>query len=97
MLRYQVMLSWFFLWGSLWYKAILSLDDIKTISPFPDEVTNLIILLCPLWMLIFLAFYAASCILYGLLTMEDFPQASVELEREIIEAKEDMKKRNVYQ
>jgi amino acid transporter len=95
MLRYQVFLSYAFLWAAIWYQALQSEDTIVDKSPLSPEATKLLIQLLPLWILVALAIYALTSILYGLATLGDFPEAAVELEKEIREAKAAMKKRGI--
>jgi amino acid transporter len=70
-------------------------DDVVKMSPMSPEATKLLIQFLPLWILLFLVIYALVCILYGLAILGDFPDAAVELENEIKEAKAAMKKRGV--
>ena len=95
MLRYQVFSCWAVLWASIWYRALQLQDDIAAMSPLSSETTKLLILLLPLWILVALAIYALSCIVYGLATLGDFPEAATALEEEIREAKLAMEKRGV--
>lgn len=95
MLRYQVFLSYAFLWAAIWYQALQSEEAIVEKSPLSPEATKLLIQLLPLWILVALAIYALTSILYGLATLGDFPEAAVELEKEIREAKAAMKKRGI--
>lgn len=95
MLRYQVFSCWGVVWASIWYRALQQKDDIVAMSPLSSEITKLIILLLPLWILFALAIYALSCILYGLAILGDFPEAAKALEEEVREAKQAMKERGV--
>lgn len=95
MLRYQIFLCWGALWAAIWYQANDSEESLVEKSPLPSGVTKILIQLLPLWILVALAGYALVTILYGLATLEDFPEASAELEKEIKEAKTAMKKRGV--
>mmetsp|Transcript_4469 Transcript_4469/g.6634 ORF Transcript_4469/g.6634 Transcript_4469/m.6634 type:complete len:100 (+) Transcript_4469:256-555(+) len=95
MLRYQVFLSWAALWGAIWYQSMQSIDLVIEASPASPDMTRLLVNLLPLWILVALAFYAIFTILYGLATLGDFPQAAAELEKQIVEAKKEMKARGV--
>lgn len=95
MLRYQVFTCWGVVWASIWYRALQLQDDIVAVSRVSPEETKLLILLLPLWILVALAIYALSCILYGLAILGDFPDAATALEEEVREAKLAMKQRGV--
>ena len=95
MLRYQVFTCWGVVWASIWYRALQLQDDIVAVFPASPEKTKLLILLLPLWILVALAIYAFSCILYGLMILGDFPDAATALEEDVREAKLAMKKRGV--
>ena len=95
MLRYQVFLFWGVLWGAIWFQALKNQDELVPKSPLSPDTTKFFIKLFPVWIIVALAMYAASTILYGLATLGDFPEAATELEKEIKEAKAEMKKRGV--
>mmetsp|Transcript_18165 Transcript_18165/g.27479 ORF Transcript_18165/g.27479 Transcript_18165/m.27479 type:complete len:105 (+) Transcript_18165:182-496(+) len=95
MLRFQVFLCWGAVWTAIWYQATKSQNEILNYSPLPEKYTIILINFFPLLILSTLAIYGLSIILYGVLTLSDFPQAASELEKEILEAKLDMNKRGV--
>lgn len=95
MLRFQVFLCWGALLTAIWYQALKSQNEIVSYSPLSEKVTIILVKFFPLWILCTLAIYALSIILHGVLSLSDFPQAISKLEKEIVEAKLDMKQRGV--
>ena len=93
LLRYQLFLSIFILFLSLWKTSLTNASTIQRYSPFPSSTTEVIITYLPLWALICLGMYALSCVLYKVATFEDCAGASLELGREIEIAKEKLKSR----
>ena len=93
LLRYQLFLSIFILFLSLWKTSLTNASTIQRYSPFPSSTTEVIITYLPLWALICLGMYALSCVLYKVVTFEDCAGASLELGREIEIAKEKLKSR----
>ena len=49
----------------------------------------------PIWVILLLGLYAASSVIYGVIVFKDTPEAAAELDRQIIEAKQEMTKRGV--
>lgn len=88
-------MCWGALWMAIWYQAMQAEESLVDKSPLSLEATKLLIQYLPLWILVCLGVYAIATILYGLATLGDFPEAAVELEGEIKEAKAAMKKRGV--
>jgi len=93
LLRYQLFLSIFVLFLSLWKTSLSNTTTIQKYSPLSSSTTEVLITYLPLWALICLGVYALSCVLYKVATFEDCAHASLELGREIDIAKEKLKSR----
>ena len=88
-LRYQVFLAYTAAVVAVWYAMIKQ-------GEYSDYgLSPLLVQPFPLWVLLGLALYAASRIIYGVATLGDYPEASTELEGEIKEAKLEMKRRGI--
>ena len=86
LLRYQRFVGIGISFVSIWY-AILSQQ--------PD--VNIVVRFAPIWACIGLALYAIASIGYGVIICKDVPEAAKEIERQVKEAKIEMKKRAVIQ
>ena len=103
LLRYQIFLSFGFLILGIWYagiqnKAMILNGDgisIPLFSSFPTSAQEATIDYLPIWVLFCLAIYAVGSITYGVVNFADCPDAAKEVEKHIIEAKAEMKKRNI--
>ena len=71
------------LWLALWLAV-----------PLPREVEQAVAFL-PLWALLAFALYSAGCIVWGLITFPTCPEAALELQREVQEARADLRRRGV--
>jgi len=60
-----------------------------------DETPSPIILYAPVLSIVLLGVYAVGSIVVGLMRIKDTPEASTEIERQIVEATAEMKKRGV--
>jgi hypothetical protein len=94
LLRYQVFLAYGGAFMALWYAALQNKDAIMEATGFP-VATDLAVQWAPLWGILGLGLYAAISIIYGLLTFEDYPEAAAELERQVEEARAEMKRRGI--
>jgi len=56
---------------------------------------TVIVLYAPLWGILSLGFYAIFNIAMGVKNVRDVPEAAMELEQQILEAKQEMKKRGI--
>ena len=88
LIRYQVFLANGLALTSVWYAAILSIQN--------DWASPLIIY-APWWVATSLTVYAILSIFYGVINLEDFPDAALEIEKQITEAKSEMRKRGIIQ
>jgi dolichyl-phosphate mannosyltransferase polypeptide 3 len=86
LLRYQVFLGYGFLFLAVWY-ALLNKQDMKSPNP--------LIVYAPVWAITLLAIYGIGSIAYGVAAFEDMPEAAAEINKQIIEARQEMKKRGV--
>jgi dolichyl-phosphate mannosyltransferase polypeptide 3 len=93
LLRYQLFLSIFVVFISLWKTSLNNTSNLQRISPFSSSTTGIIITYLPVWAILCLGVYALSSVLYKVATFEDCAEASVELGREIEVAKERLKER----
>jgi dolichyl-phosphate mannosyltransferase polypeptide 3 len=95
LLRYQIFLAYGGAFLALWYAALLNQETIVEASIFPVSTTELVVRWAPLWGIVALGLYALISVIYGLLTFEDCPEAAFELERQIQEARTEMKRRGI--
>ena len=108
LLRYQIFLSYGILIIGIWYtavqnKAVLvneggetsSIISIPVFSSLPRFLQEAMIDYLPFWLLLCLAIYAVGSIAYGVVNFRDCPDAALEVERNIEEAKTEMKKREI--
>ncbi|XP_018565987.1 dolichol-phosphate mannosyltransferase subunit 3 [Anoplophora glabripennis] len=85
MTKLQEWLSALGIFFAIWFYLITS----KTQSSFITENYSLI-LYSPLICLVLFGLYAATVVIYRTLTFNDCPEAAEELQREIIEAREEL-------
>mmetsp|Transcript_3488 Transcript_3488/g.4044 ORF Transcript_3488/g.4044 Transcript_3488/m.4044 type:complete len:101 (-) Transcript_3488:115-417(-) len=95
MLRHHVFLTRAAVCIAVWYQALKKQDDIVILPLISKEYTTILIQYLPVWILITIAIYALITILYGLATLENCPEAKKDLEKEILEAKAEMGKREI--
>jgi dolichyl-phosphate mannosyltransferase polypeptide 3 len=75
-----------FLFISIWF-ALIKSSDTREINP--------LLLYAPIWSIIVLGIYAVGSIIIGLISFKDTPEAAAEIDRQVIEAKAEMKKRGI--
>lgn len=92
MLRYQLFLTFAVAFGSAWYYALSHRRDWSL-----SEESSLAILLAPVIAIVALGVYLLSRLVWGVLSYEDFPEASKEIEGQIEEAKKELRKRKIIQ
>lgn len=95
LLRYQIFLAYGGAFLALWYAVLLSQEAIVEASMFPVTTTELAVRWAPLWGILALGLYALMSVIYGVLTFEDCPEAALELERQVQEARAEMKRRGI--
>jgi len=84
LLRYQIFLAIGVSFLSIWFALING-----------DSTSNPLVLYAPVWLIVLLGLYAIGSIVSGLMSFKDTPEAAAEIERQILEAKAEMKKRGV--
>lgn len=88
MLKYQKWLAaltvFFALWWLLRAFVIDSVDDARVL-----QVVNVV----PLYALVCFGAYSLAVIALSVMAVQDFPEASKELDQQVIEAKADLKRR----
>ena len=94
LLRYQVFLAYGGAFMALWYAALQNEESVIQVSSFPTA-TELAIRWAPLWGIVALGLYALIVIGHGMLAFKDFPEAVAELERQVVEARAEMKRRGI--
>ena len=85
LLSYQIFLAIGLTFVSIWIALIRS----------SESTPNPLVLYAPAWAIILLGVYAAGSVILGLMSFKDTPEAAAEIERQIIEAKKEMKRRGV--
>lgn len=78
---------------SIWYAALHS----QSYAADADAAihNNIYIAYAPVWFILLLGLYAISSVLYGTATFRNTPEAAQELERQIQEAKREMRRRGI--
>ena len=87
LLRYQVFLGFGFLFLAVWYAGLSNQTDLESPNP--------LIVYAPVWAIMLLAIYGIGSIAYGVAVFEDMPEAAAEINKHVIEARQEMKKRGV--
>jgi len=108
LLRYQIFLAYVVALASIWYAALIQKSSLVSfasalvpstiILPFslsPEVVSSAQIDYAPLWALFGFGLYAVFSIGYGIAMLADSPDAADELERQLKEAKVELKKRGI--
>lgn len=90
LLRYQVFLVYGFVFLAVWQGAKMNQDESKA-----SVTARIVVDFAPLWGVLLLGLYAVTTIIYNVLTFNDCTEATKELERQIKEAKAEMRKREV--
>ena len=91
LLRWQVFAAYGATFLAIWYYALNSKKE------WPNVKLDLLIDFGPLWAILVLGLYAASSVVVGVVNFRDCPEAAVELNQEIVEAKEELKRRGIIQ
>jgi Dolichol-phosphate mannosyltransferase subunit 3 (DPM3) len=90
LLRYQVFLVYGFVFLAVWQGAKMN-QDVATAS----FTARIVVDFAPLWAILLLGMYAATSIIYKVLTFNDCTDATAELEGQIKEAKAEMRRRKI--
>lgn len=91
LLRYQIFLGYAVVFLALWIGARMKQDDTA------QGVSKILVDFAPIWAIGALGIYALATIMYNVMTFNDCPEAAEELEKQIKEAKAEMKKRKIIQ
>ena len=97
-LRYQVFLSYGVAFFATWLYCLMNKNKIistTTVSSFLRQVIDIVITFAPIFAIIILGMYLLLRLIVGILAFEDCPNASKEIDTQIIEAKTEMKRRIV--
>jgi len=96
LLRYQLFLSIGILFVGLWKASVTRLSTIqKTLSSalsIDPNTTKIFVIYLPIWAILLLGVYALCSVLYKVATFGDCPEAAVELNQQIEEAKQKLTK-----
>jgi hypothetical protein len=92
LLRYQVFIAYGAVFLAIWYKALSFRKEAKGL--LSNEV-DLLIQFAPVWAVLGLGIHAISNVIIGVTDMSDCPDAAKEIEQNVKEAREDMKKRGI--
>lgn len=90
LLRYQLFTGYAVVLLSIWYTALQKRSDYKD-----NKTIMLLIDFMPIWAVVAVGLYLLTVLIVGVMSFNDVPAASKELEAEIKEAKEEMKKRGI--
>lgn len=90
MLRYQVFAAYLVLFASVWFGLLTKRDDLQF-----GEHGDLALRLLPLLALILLGVYLLARLVVGVLSFQDCPEASKEIEMQIKEATAELKRRKL--
>ena len=105
LLRYQIFLVYGAVFLAAWWMLLSRLPSSSSAGGEDDDegeqtvgsstAETILIRFLPVWTILLLGVYAASSVIYGVITFKDTPEASAELDRQINEAKQEMTKRGV--
>jgi Dolichol-phosphate mannosyltransferase subunit 3 (DPM3) len=93
LLRWQVFAAYGATFLAIWYYALNNKQE------WSANVIKLDLLIDfgPLWAILVLGIYAVSSVVVGVVKFRDCPEAAVELNQEIAEAKAELKRRGIIQ
>jgi Dolichol-phosphate mannosyltransferase subunit 3 (DPM3) len=99
LLRYQLFLCYGLGFGAVWYQALQHLDAVRSTeaeaaTPLSPWI-NVAVVFAPLWVLVGLGVYAVASIAIGVSNFRDCPEAAIELDKQVQEAKAEMKRREI--
>lgn len=87
LLRYQIFTVYGIVLLAIWYGALQTQQG--------KDNPSIIVVYGPLWGIIALGIYALSSVIYGVVILKDVPDAAAEIDRQITEARAEMKKRGI--
>lgn len=92
MLRYQVFLTYGVAFFSAWYYCLSKKEELH-LSPG----SSLLVTLAPVWGVIALGVFLLARLIVGVLGFRDCPDAAQEINRQIVEARAEMKRRKIIE
>jgi uncharacterized protein (DUF58 family) len=90
LLRYQLFIGYAVALLSIWYMALQKRSEYDD-----NNAILLFIYFLPFWAIVAVGLYLLAVLIVGVMSFNDVPNASTELEAEIEEAKAEMKKRGI--
>mmetsp|Transcript_10248 Transcript_10248/g.15269 ORF Transcript_10248/g.15269 Transcript_10248/m.15269 type:complete len:109 (+) Transcript_10248:56-382(+) len=100
LLRYQQFLAYAFGFLALWSKAVQNQEEIikklpNCCCPKNAKLCKFAIDYAPIWAILALGIWAASSVIYGVLVFRSCPEAAMELDGQIKEAKAELSRRGL--
>jgi Dolichol-phosphate mannosyltransferase subunit 3 (DPM3) len=93
MLRYQIFVAYGVAFISAWYNYGLSKKEDYSLSP----AVNLLVTFAPIWAVLALGIFLLARLILGVLAYQDCPDAAQEIDRQIVEARVEMKRRKIIE
>lgn len=104
LLRYQIVTGYVVAFLSMWIFALSRIDELKepitqaaTATALSPELIILLIEWAPAVAILLLGIYALSALVIGVIQFKDCPEAAIELEKQVEEAKRELKKRGLIE
>ena len=96
LLRYQIFLAYGLAFSTCWYSALQNQQLlVGKIAFLPPRYSEIIIQFAPLFLIGLLGIYAIGSVIHGVLNFADCPEAAAEIERQVEEAKRELKEKGV--
>uniref|UniRef100_A0A7S4JTX8 Dolichol-phosphate mannosyltransferase subunit 3 n=1 Tax=Odontella aurita TaxID=265563 RepID=A0A7S4JTX8_9STRA len=98
LLRYQIFMVYGFAFLATWQAALTHKTTIvEALGTVGIELSlgNIAVTYAPFWAISCIGIFAVMSIGYGVLTFEDCPEATAELDRQVKDTREELKKRGV--
>mmetsp|Transcript_16322 Transcript_16322/g.24061 ORF Transcript_16322/g.24061 Transcript_16322/m.24061 type:complete len:109 (-) Transcript_16322:249-575(-) len=100
LLRYQQFLAYAFGFLAIWSKAVQNQEEIidklpHSCCPTNAKLYKLAIDYAPIWAILALGIWAASSVVYGVLLFRSCPEAAMELDGQVKEAKAELSRRGL--
>ena len=90
MLRYQVFLAYCVAFLAVWYYGLQKREELEL-----PPTLDLLVVFAPVWGVLTLGVYLLTRLIIGVFTYQDCPEAAEEIEKQIAEARAEMKKRRI--
>lgn len=98
LLRYQVVMGYVVAFVSIWIFALSRKDTLKESAAnygIPEDQIMLLVKWAPVIAIFCLGVYALSALIVGVIQFKDCPESATELEKQVEEAKRELKKRRI--